>query len=820
MGSKPFAYNSNTGTTIPGVTNYGTLAVATGDVNWNASGLQWYMGPDETPGYIISNTINYGGWRPQFWRSLGLTDADFIALINNVSGNNYTSTISANAWLIANNFYTTFIVLLTNFISAGGNSSISLNSKGQVWGWGDNGWGQLGDNSTMSKNTPVSILGNKKTFCQINAGGNYTIGIDKTGQVWGWGYNGSGQLGNNSTTQRNTPVSILGNKKTFCQITAGSQYTLGIDKTGQVWGWGWNGYGQLGINSTINRSTPVSILGNKKTFCQINAGNNHTIGIDKNGQVWGWGYNRFGQIGNNTTVSKRTPVSILGNKKTFCQIASGIYHSIGIDKNGQVWGWGYNGQGRLGDNSTTSRLTPVSILGVKKTFCQITAGYSYTIGIDKTGLVWGWGYNNKGQLGDNSTTDKYTPVSILGVKKTFCQINAGAYHTLGIDKTGQVWGWGWNGSGQLSNLNSQKCTPISILGNKKTFCQINAGNNHTIGIDKNGLIWGWGYNGMGQLGDNSTTQRNTPVSILGNIKTFCQISAGHYHTIGIDKTGQIWSWGFNPFGNLGDNSTTQRNTPVSILGNKKTFCQITAGSQYTLGIDKTGQVWGWGWNGYGQLGINSTINRSTPVSILGNKKTFCQINAGDSHTIGIDKTGQVWSWGDNSNGQLGINSTINRSTPVSILGVKKTFCQITAGQNHTIVIDKTGQVWGWGYNGSGQLGNNSTTSRLTPVSILGNKKTFCQITAGSQYTLGIDKTGQVWGWGYNRFGQLGINSSINKSTPVSILGNKKTFCQINAGNNNFTIGIDKNGQVWGWGYNSKGQLTDINTTTPIRVYNL
>jgi alpha-tubulin suppressor-like RCC1 family protein len=456
----------------------------------------------------------------------------------------------------------------------------------------------------------------------------------------------------------------LGNLKTFCQIAGENDHSLGLDKNGLVWGWGNNVYGQLGINSINSKNTPVSILGGLKTFCQIAAGYYHSLGIDKNGLVWGWGNNAYGQIGIGNYLNRYIPHNINGINKTFSQIAAGYYHSLGIDKNGLVWSWGYGSLGQLGDNSTTSRRTPVSILGNKKTFCQIAGGSTHSLGIDKNGLVWGWGYNGRGQLGNNSTTSKNTPVSILGGLKTFCQIDGGGSHSFGIDKNGLVWGWGYNNKGQIGdNSVTSRRTPVSILGGLKTFCQIDGGNLHSLGLDKNGLVWGWGYNNKGQLGDNSVTSRRTPVSILGGLKTFCQIAGGEFHSLGIDKNGLVWSWGNNAYGQLGNNSTTSRRTPVSLLGGLKTFFQIAVGTDHSLGLDKNGLVWSWGYNSKGQLGDDSVTTKTSPVSILGNLKTFCQIAAGRYHSLGIDKNGLIWGWGDNDYYQLGIENTF---TPIMI----------------------------------------------------------------------------------------------------------------------------------------------------------
>ena len=650
----------------------------------------------------------------------------------------------------------------TNYceISSQTNYSYAIDNTGQVWGWGYYSYG-----------SSSSITGNKKTFCKISSGYAHTIAIEYNGQVWGWGQGYDGQLGDNTDdTWQTTPVSIHGNKKTFCQISGGYyNTTIAIQHNGQVWGWGSNDNGQLGNNDVVNRCTPVSIHGNKKTFCKITNGNRRSLGIDKNGQIWSWGLNFVGSIGNNSIVNRCTPVSIHGNKKTFCQISSMAYHNLSLDYKGQIWSWGHNTYGQLGNNSVTNQCTPISIHGNKKTFCQIATGYWHSLAIDQYNNIWSWGLNDYGQLGDNDDKKVLTPESIQGNKKTFCQVSSGNRHTFGTDHTGQGWGWGSDYNAQLGdNSVLLKETPVSLHGNKKTFCQISAGYYQTIGIEYTGQVWGWGNNLGGVLGDNTTTSRRTPVSIHGNKKTFCQIYTDKDGTAstGVEYNGHIWMWGSNANGQLGDNTITSRRTPVSIHGNKKTFCQISIEYSKSIGLEYNGQVWGWGNNFVGGIGDNTTISRYTPVSIHGNKKTFCQIYSMSNNTMGLEYNGQIWTWGYNAFGQLGDNSIESRYTPVSIHGNKKTFCQIAGGFSHGMALDKNGQIWAWGWNGYGNIGNNSIESRRTPVSIHGIKKTFCQIAAGTFASFGIDKDNQLWGWGYDDNRQLGVYH--NTKTPIRV----------------------------------------------------
>jgi alpha-tubulin suppressor-like RCC1 family protein len=694
----------------------------------------------------------------------------------------------------------TIVPEIVSSLSSGGQFLSSLTNKGGVESIGDNTNGQLGITTIAFYNSPVSLGGSKKTFCSVSSSFDFNISIDKNGRLWGWGVNTYGQLGDNSTTIRRTPVSILGDVKTFCKVTTGSNHSLGIDKNGRLWGWGYNIYGQLGDNSTTSRLTPVSVLGAVKTFCKISA-YLHSLAIDKNGRAWGWGYNFYGQLGDNSISNRQTPVSVLGTVKTFCQISAGNNHSLSIDKNGRLWSWGFNNTGQLGDNTIVSKRTPVSVLGAVKTFCKISAGSSNSYGIDKNGRLWAWGSNSHGELGRNNTLQANTPVSVLGATKTFCDISANNFfsfrYAIGITNNGGVWGWGSHAGGNFFGLPLTN-TPLSVLGLNKTFCDISTGRDHSTVIDKNGRIWNWGINISGQLGDNTSTDRGTPISVLGAVKTFCQISTGQGYTLAIDKNGRVWAWGVNTNGGLGNNSTTLTRTPVSILGAVKTFCQINAYT-HSLAIDKNGRAWAWGINTNGRLGDNSLTSRRTPVSVLGAVKTFCQISAGFAHSMAIDKNGIVWGWGSNGNGRLGDNSTVSRRTPISVLGAVKTFCKISAGLDHSMAIDKNGIVWGWGENSSGQLGDNSISAKRTPVSVLGATKTFCHIGGGSGFSTAIDKYGKIWSWGSNSYGVLGDDSFTNKSTPVAVSGTLKTFCKIFAGTNH-VLAIDNRGKSWGWGY--------------------
>lgn len=365
----------------------------------------------------------------------------------------------------------------------------------------------------------------------------------------------------------------------------------------------------------------------------------------------------------------------------------------------------------------------------------------------------------------------------FGLLKAPSFIAAGTYQSGLIDTWGRLYTWGEDTSvgalGQNTTDNSV-CVPTLIYGSYdyQFFTKLYTGNATFYAIDKNGESWSWGDNVSGQLGINSTTNKCTPIKIYGN-HNFVTMSGTHGDgsepgfALAIDNNGQGWSWGSNINGYLGNNGTLVPSTPASIWG-AHVFTKIEAGDRHSLAIDISGRTWTWGFNSVGQLGDNSITQRNTPVALFGTK-TFCHISAGWRFSNGIDNNGKVWSWGLENAGSLGNGSaTSSKRTPVALGGGNKTFCQIASGNAHVAAIDNHGMIWGWGENTYGAIGDNTTTNRCTPVSVAGTRKTFCKVSVGLSWTMAIDNHNNLWTWGYNTGGFLGDGTVISKKTPVKI----------------------------------------------------
>ena len=702
-------------------------------------------------------------------------------------------------------------------ISAGGGHTCARMSDGTVTCWGANWSGQLGDGTMTDRPTPVTVSG-ITTATAISAGSEHTCALLSGGSVKCWGANYDGQLGNGTTEWSETPVTVSG-ITTATAISAGSaNYTCAILAAGSVKCWGANDNGQLGDGTTTGRLTPVTVSG-ITTATAISAGSLHTCALLSGGSVKCWGANDDGQLGDGTTTSRLTPVIVSG-VTTATAISAGGRHTCARLSGGAVKCWGANGSGQLGNGTSDyePHPTPVTVSGIT-TATAISAGFfDYTCAILAGGSARCWGANDDGQLGDGTTTSRLTPVTVSGIT-TATAISAGGRHTCARLSSGAVECWGANRSGQLGDgTTGYTTTPVAVSG-ITTASAISAGVGHTCAILSGGTVRCWGYNGSGELGDGTTTDRPTPVTVSG-ITTAIAIATDDLYTCALLSGGSVRCWGTNWSGQLGNGTTDWSPTPVTVSG-MTTATAITAGFAHTCAILSGGAVKCWGYNGSGQLGDGTTTDRLTPVTVSG-ITTATAISAGSEHTCAILSGGAVKCWGANRSGQLG-NGTSDENphpTPVTVSGTA-TATAISAGSEHTCAILSGGAVKCWGANRSGQLGNGTSDfePHPTPVTVSGIT-TATAISAGSEHTCAILSGGAARCWGNNSVGQLGNGTSAEQPhpTPVAVSG-ITTATTISAGSGH-TCAILTGGAARCWGWKGSGQLGDGTTnysTTPVAV---
>jgi Alpha-tubulin suppressor and related RCC1 domain-containing proteins len=347
------------------------------------------------------------------------------------------------------------------------------------------------------------------------------------------------------------------------------------------------------------------------------------------------------------------------------QIDGGTNHTCAVTVSGGAKCWGYNALGQLGDGTTTQPTAPVNVSGLGSGVTSIAAGEYHTCAVTVSGGVKCWGYNAYGQLGDGSTTDRTTPVNVSGLGAGVTSITAGNYHTCAIHN-GAARCWGNNGYGQLGDgtTTNPRKTFVTVSGLGSGVTSISAGQYHTCAVTASGGAKCWGNNNNGQIGDGTTTPRNTPVNVSGLTSGVTSIS-GAAHTCAVTVSGGVKCWGYNAYGQLGDGTTTPRNTPVNVSGLASGVTSIAVGLYHTCAVHG-GAAKCWGGNGYGQLGDGTTSDRATPVSGLASGVT--SITAGNLHTCAVHG-GAAKCWGYNVHGRLGDGTTTQRNTPVNVSGL-------------------------------------------------------------------------------------------------------------------------------------------------------
>ena len=342
---------------------------------------------------------------------------------------------------------------------------------------------------------------------------------------------------------------------------------------------------------------------------------------------------------------------------------------------------------------------------------------------------------------------------------------------------------------------------------------------HTLFMDPEGAVWGLGKNANGQLGDGTTDSRvgvARLISVSGPLAGAVEIGCGAAHSVVLKSDGTVWATGLNSSGQLGNGVTKQSTKAVQVLtatGSLTGIRSIAVGSFHNLALTSSGEIWAWGNNSAGQLGVSSLINKTRAVKIPGLTGVVA-IAAGEYHSYAVKADGTVWAFGKNANGQLGANSTTNAQAPVQVLSGTTPLTGViaaAAGQNHGLFLQSSGIVWAVGLNSSGQLGDGTATQRLTAVKVLGAIAGFSgivDIAAGSNHSVFLKSDGSIWCAGNNGFGQLGDGTISNRTKAVKLPA-YPNISIITAGAAR-TFAVKSDGSIIAWGENIQATLGVIN----------
>jgi alpha-tubulin suppressor-like RCC1 family protein len=497
----------------------------------------------------------------------------------------------------------------------------------------------------------------------------------------------------------------------------------------------------------------------------------------------------------------------VGTESDWSITACGADYTLGIKTNGTIWSWGWNRLGQLGLGDTMDRNTPTqSGLLIPNPPASLTANIFSSSRID---LSWvDFAYNEAGFKIERK-------IRLTGIWQQIATVGSNVVSYSDISETGfaplTTYCYRVRAYNTIGNSIYTNERIIALSGD---WSVIEAGAYHTIVIKNNGTIWSCGSNDSGELGMGDLNIRNT-FSQIGTNSDWVSIAAGGdrlgSHTIARKTNGTIWAWGYNEFGQLGIEITDNRDTPTPV-GTSSDWSVIKTGCLHTTALKMNGNLRAWGQNDSGQLGLGDNEYRTTP-SRVGTQSDWSAIAAGGYHTIARKTNNTIWVWGQNTYGQLGLGDSdtgTDRNTPAQLgsnsdwLAVSgANLSTIAAGANHTLAIKTNATLWAWGCNNYGQLGLGDTMDRNTPTQI-GLDSDWYIILTGNIHTLARKTNGTLWAWGYNGSGQLGDGTLVDKTTPCQI-GSASDWLAI-AGGDSHTIARKTNGTIWVWGFNGSGQL--------------
>lgn len=489
------------------------------------------------------------------------------------------------------------------------------------------------------------------------------------------------------------------------------------------------------------------------------------------------------------------------------RVAGGATHCLALATDGTVWAWGDNYWGQLGDGTNTTRAIPTPVIGMTTRTVAIAAGDNHSLALDADGALWAWGRNYDGELGIG-TRGVYEdiPVQVTGLAGAVA-VAAGGYHSLAVRADGTIWAWGNNYYGQLGDgTTTRSATPLQVDGLTGAVA-VAAGKYHSLAVKADGTVWAWGYNYYGQLGDGTTTERTTPVQVSGLIGVVA-VAAGYSHSLALEADGSVWAWGRAYEGQLGDGMTTTMATvPVQVL-ELAGVTAIAAGGFHSLAVKENGTACAWGDNSSGQLGDGTVVDRATPTQIRSIMQA-ASAAAGRNYSLVVKADGTVWTWGDDSTGQLGDGTEVLRTKP-AVVGEVAGVGTVEGGADFTLALKEDGTVWAWGDNYWGQLGDGTRDSRSIPVQVSGLTRVV-SIAAGDHHSLAALADGAVWTWGGGIF--LGDSAWRNTSVPVTV-GGLTGVVAVAAGYMH-SMALKADGTVWAWGENDYGQLGDGTMTDRI-----
>lgn len=631
---------------------------------------------------------------------------------------------------------------------AGGSGNTCVLRDGEVWCWGANVDGELGDGTRINRLHPTRVVGLNEVV-SIAPGWWHGCALIHDGSVWCWG--GDDDLfGTQVETVSASPIQMVGLADIVQLDSMGGSCALRSD--GAVLCWGTNYHGKLGDGTTDDHSQPVEVRGLDDAV-EVTVGFFHACARRRHGAVVCWGSNDQGQL-LDVAAPEYGPVAIAGLTDVV-EIDSGGNHVCARRSNGRVSCWGDNSHGQLGigeidEDPLSSPTTGVHEVVGLRDVVELDANGDHSCARVETGDVLCWGSNDDGELGDGTFDDRSSPVVVEGLADVIA-LGLGLSHSCARQRDGQLMCWGFGGHGELGDGLPSAAPPRRPVAETAGAVELALASNHACARWPDGRVRCWGDNDSGQLGD-GTREAHTGLVEVAELVEVEQISAGSVHTCARRGDGSVACWG---------DDTTQRRTrdcrPIdgghamvivdgepdpshyapAIVGGLAEVIDIHADDNQTCALGRGGEIWCWASDAETAELLDTVPNavavagdcvrtaderalcwdrgQSAPATDVGVERVV-ELVAGGGHHCALQASGRVQCWGQNRAGQLGDGTTLARSEPVTAIGLENAV-ELSAGHDRTCARVADGSVWCWGDNTANSAGSALSSDLLVPTRV-------------------------------------------------------------------------------------------------------
>jgi alpha-tubulin suppressor-like RCC1 family protein len=651
--------------------------------------------------------------------------------------------------------------------------TLAVTVTGELWAWGDNAAGQLGDGSTVAHPDPVRVGGDSDwvlvAACAPETGP-VSAAMKADGSLWTWGATTFSFT--SPTTIATTPHSI-GTETPWRIVAAGADYFLGLRTDGSLWEWGAGFGGAFGAFSPTDQPRRV---GSDTDWRHVIPGGPVSLAIRTDGSLWGWG--QWPPQLHPTATTNPIPVETRWRWRTAAALQSGV---VGVRSDGALWAWGalpdagggvtdfpepvavapgarwemlaIENLGVVGpphlafgrrDDGSLWRIAPGDAVpqphlrpwrvGVDADWTSAGSGRGWSMALKTSGALWTWGQSPYAP--SNAPSRPYAQLTQITPGTAWSQASAWFLRGYAVDASGALWHIGYplrydvgSGSGNPGTIGGgcEHCTGGGSGGPSQSpppawtpervdapgaWRKVVQGADHAAGVQTNGTLWVWGLFPRPAVETVQTrAAANTPVQV-GAEADWRDVEAGDNHCLALTTRGALFALGYNDAGQLGDGSTSARETPTAIRPDLA-WVSIAAGAHHSLAVAADGSLWAWGGGARGQLGLAGLTNALAPVRI-GSSSAWTAVFASGDTSFAVASDGALWSWGANETGQLGVGDTADHPVPVRVEGLADV-ALVAPGGTHTVAVRRNGSLWAWGSPQTGAVPDAGLNLPLTQI---------------------------------------------------------------------------------------------------------